>query len=104
MPDQERASGNADKTRRAGLTTSQRNKVCPVAAAVVAAPENLGKLEVFPGPVSRERAGGGLSTTTMIRRGGHRWWQYSKLKSMAAALSGVLGGLGAHDQLTEFDL
>lgn len=55
---------NADKTRRAGLTTSQRNKVCPVTTLVVvmmvevAAPENLGKLEVFPGPDSSGRTGG----------------------------------------------
>lgn len=36
--------------------------------------------------------------------GGRRWWQYSKLKSMAAALGSSPGGLGAHDQLAEFDL
>lgn len=93
-----RAGGNADKTRRAGLTTSQRNKVCSVAAVVVA-PENLGKLEVSPGPDSR-----GLARYKGRRgEGGRRWWQYSKLKSMAA-LGSSQDGLGAHDQLVEFDL
>lgn len=65
----------------------------------------LGKTRSLPWTrFEREDRGEGLSTATVIRGGGRRWWQYSKLKSMAAALSGVLGGLGAHDQLAEFDL
>ncbi|KAG7190491.1 hypothetical protein KM043_006593 [Ampulex compressa] len=66
------AEGSADKTRRDELATSQRNKVLPMAA-----PENLAKLEVSPGPRSLE----GLSEQESRRR---RQWRCSKPKSMAA--------------------